>query len=270
MADGEGDDVVVGLEVGVARGLERTRQGVHDVPCNGGLLGDYECLGHQITIARPDTSLSVTPPPEPALPLHCAPFRARCCACSGATRPGGSRTCPPAASCSRPATTRTSTPGRSGSRSRSGALRAVHGEVGAFLAAALAGSSRAMGGVSRCGAGEADRDALATARRLAREGDVIAMFPEGTRRSKGLAEAPAGRRARRRRADRARGRCAARAGRRGRDRPARAPRAAPRRSTASRSPSTTSRGLAAAEAARIATERLMARIYELEAELWPR
>ena len=34
--------------------------------------------------------------------------------------------------------------------------------------------------------GEADREALSTARRLAREGNVVAMFPEGTRRSKGL------------------------------------------------------------------------------------
>jgi 1-acyl-sn-glycerol-3-phosphate acyltransferase len=34
--------------------------------------------------------------------------------------------------------------------------------------------------------GEADREALATARRLARDGNVIAMFPEGTRRTKGL------------------------------------------------------------------------------------
>lgn len=34
--------------------------------------------------------------------------------------------------------------------------------------------------------GEADREALATARRLAREGYVVAMFPEGTRRAKGL------------------------------------------------------------------------------------
>src|SRR6185437_11810988 len=34
--------------------------------------------------------------------------------------------------------------------------------------------------------GEADRNALSTARRLAREGNVVAMFPEGTRRSKGL------------------------------------------------------------------------------------
>ena len=31
-----------------------------------------------------------------------------------------------------------------------------------------------------------DRAALATARRLVREGDVIAMFPEGTRRAKGF------------------------------------------------------------------------------------
>jgi 1-acyl-sn-glycerol-3-phosphate acyltransferase len=34
--------------------------------------------------------------------------------------------------------------------------------------------------------GEADRNALSTARRLAREGNVVAMFPEGTRRTKGL------------------------------------------------------------------------------------
>lgn len=45
--------------------------------------------------------------------------------------------------------------------------------------------------VAACGAfkvhrGHADRDAIATAVRLAREGNVIAMFPEGTRRRKGL------------------------------------------------------------------------------------
>ena len=34
--------------------------------------------------------------------------------------------------------------------------------------------------------GEPDRTALSTARRLAREGNVIAMLPEGTRRTKGL------------------------------------------------------------------------------------
>jgi 1-acyl-sn-glycerol-3-phosphate acyltransferase len=33
--------------------------------------------------------------------------------------------------------------------------------------------------------GEPDREAIATARRLAQEGNVIGMFPEGTRRTKG-------------------------------------------------------------------------------------
>jgi 1-acyl-sn-glycerol-3-phosphate acyltransferase len=33
--------------------------------------------------------------------------------------------------------------------------------------------------------GEPDREAIATARRLAREGNVVGMFPEGTRREKG-------------------------------------------------------------------------------------
>jgi 1-acyl-sn-glycerol-3-phosphate acyltransferase len=45
--------------------------------------------------------------------------------------------------------------------------------------------------IRACGAfrvhrGRADREAIATAVRLAREGHVIAMFPEGTRRRKGL------------------------------------------------------------------------------------
>jgi 1-acyl-sn-glycerol-3-phosphate acyltransferase len=45
--------------------------------------------------------------------------------------------------------------------------------------------------ISACGAfrvrrGEADQEAIATAVRLAREGHAIAMFPEGTRRRKGL------------------------------------------------------------------------------------
>ena len=34
--------------------------------------------------------------------------------------------------------------------------------------------------------GEADHDAIETAVRLAREGDIVVMFPEGTRRQKGL------------------------------------------------------------------------------------
>ena len=36
--------------------------------------------------------------------------------------------------------------------------------------------------------GQGDVEAIETAARLAREGNVIAMFPEGTRRSKGLAK----------------------------------------------------------------------------------
>ena len=45
--------------------------------------------------------------------------------------------------------------------------------------------------IAACGAfrvhrGRADREAIDTAVRLAREGHVIAMFPEGTRRRKGL------------------------------------------------------------------------------------
>ncbi|MFL5954192.1 MAG: lysophospholipid acyltransferase family protein [Gaiellaceae bacterium] len=45
--------------------------------------------------------------------------------------------------------------------------------------------------ISACGAfkvhrGRADREAIATAVRLARDGNVIGMFPEGTRRRKGL------------------------------------------------------------------------------------
>ena len=45
--------------------------------------------------------------------------------------------------------------------------------------------------IAACGAfkvrrGQADREAIATAVELARDGNVIAMFPEGTRRRKGL------------------------------------------------------------------------------------
>ena len=65
------------------------------------------------------------------------------------------------------------------------ALPAFHGQVRALLAARSAGSSR-VPEVSRCGAGERDTEAIATAERLAREGYVVVMFPEGTRRTKGL------------------------------------------------------------------------------------
>jgi len=48
------------------------------------------------------------------------------------------------------------------------------------------GPAIAAAGAFRVDRGRADRAAIETAVRLAREGNVIAMFPEGTRRRKGL------------------------------------------------------------------------------------
>jgi 1-acyl-sn-glycerol-3-phosphate acyltransferase len=47
-------------------------------------------------------------------------------------------------------------------------------------------------GAFKVNRGQADREAIETAVRLAREGNVIAMFPEGTRRKKGVPLVPAG------------------------------------------------------------------------------
>jgi 1-acyl-sn-glycerol-3-phosphate acyltransferase len=114
--------------------------------------------------------------------------------------------------------------------------------------------------------GEADRDALATARRLAREGNVVAMFPEGTRRAKGLRK--------RRQAEVHDGaaRIALGAGvplvpaaLTGTDRLVRL--AKLRVSYGAPVPLDDLAGRPRREAARIATERLMTRIHELEAEL---
>jgi len=114
--------------------------------------------------------------------------------------------------------------------------------------------------------GEADREALSTARRLAREGNVVAMFPEGTRRSKGLLK--------RRQVEVHDGaaRIALGAGvplvpaaLAGTDRLARLERL--RVSYGEPVPVDDLAGLPRREAARLATERLMARIHELEAEL---
>jgi 1-acyl-sn-glycerol-3-phosphate acyltransferase len=111
-----------------------------------------------------------------------------------------------------------------------------------------------------------DRAALATARQLAREGDVIAMFPEGTRRSKGFLK--------RRQVDVRDGasRIALGAGVplvpaavAGTDRLAR--RGPIRVLYGEPVPVDDLTGMPRREAARIATERLMKRIYELEAEL---
>ncbi len=103
----------------------------------------------------------------------------------------------------------------------------LHGEVGA-LEARAAHACCAPAGSFPVRRGEGDIEALETAIRLCREGRVMAMFPEGTRRTQGPAqEAPAapphghG-------ADRARSRRSARPGGDPRHGPALATRAAPR------------------------------------------
>ena len=114
--------------------------------------------------------------------------------------------------------------------------------------------------------GEADRDALATARRLAREGNVVGMFPEGTRRSKGL------RKRRQVEVHDGAARIALGAGVplvpaaiAGTERLARLERL--RVLYGEPIPVDDLAGLPRREQARVATERLIARIHELEAEL---
>ena len=77
--------------------------------------------------------------------------------------------------------------------------------------------------------GERDLEAIQTAVELCRAGEVVVMFPEGTRRRKGLREEARGAAAHRRGADRDRGGRAARAGGGEGHRPAVPARAAPRR-----------------------------------------
>ena len=113
--------------------------------------------------------------------------------------------------------------------------------------------------------GQHDTVAIETAVRLAREGNVVAMFPEGTRRTKGLVK----RFEARPRSGAAR--IALEAGvplvpwPKGTDRLARLGGCAS--PTARRSRSTTCAAATSSEAAHEATERLMARIAELEASL---
>ena len=114
--------------------------------------------------------------------------------------------------------------------------------------------------------GEADREALSTARRLAREGDVVAMFPEGTRRTKGA------RKRRQVEVHDGAARIALGAGVplvpaavSGTDRMARLEKL--RVLYGKPVPVADLAGLSRREAARVATERLMAAIHELEGEL---
>ena len=113
---------------------------------------------------------------------------------------------------------------------------------------------------------EADRDALATAWQLLREGNVIAMFPEGTKRNKGVI------RKRQAKPHSGAARIALGAGvplvpaaLAGTDRLSRLPKL--KVAYGKPIPVDDLTGLGRREAAEIATERLMARIYELEASL---
>ena len=112
------------------------------------------------------------------------------------------------------------------------------------------------GGGFRVRRGERDRRRSTTAVRLCREGHVVVMFPEGTRRKKGLRKTARGALALGRRADRARGGRPARAGGDHRHRPPQPARAACASPTARRSRSTTSARATCGDAADAATERL--------------
>ena len=90
-------------------------------------------------------------------------------------------------------------------------LPALHGEVGALLVAADATSSNGAGAFPVRRGPARHRRRSRPRSRLAREGHAVAMFPEGTRRTKGLVKTLRGAPAHRRRADRARGRRPARA-----------------------------------------------------------
>ena len=65
-------------------------------------------------------------------------------------------------------------------------LPALHGEVGALLVPARLRSSRARRRLPGAARASGDEEAVATAVELCREGHVVVMFPEGTRREKGL------------------------------------------------------------------------------------
>ena len=141
---------------------------------------------------------------------------------------------------------------------------ALHGEIGALLVPARS-VIVVGGGAFKVNRGQADYAAIDTAVRLAREGNVIAMFPEGTRRRKGLRKTREAMHTPGLRGSRSRRRCRS-------SRPAsRAPTACAGWSrggcaTGSRSSSTIS-AAELAEAARTATDRLMAAIQALEASL---
>src|SRR5581483_5996142 len=217
VADREGDDLAVGLPVGVARGLERSWERVHDVPRDRRLLGYHQRLAHEITLASADT-FGRRGPAEPALPLHrrlLPPAPARPLPLRGLRdrAPARGRVRPRGRA---PLELR---PVAARDRDLAAVLRALHGKVGALLAPALVDRARRRGlrGAARRGRPRGARDRAPARPRGQRRRDV----PGGDAALEGAAQAPAGRRPDGRSADRARGGRAARAGGALRHRPAR-------------------------------------------------
>ena len=120
-------------------------------------------------------------------------------------------------------------------------------------------------GAFKVNRGQADYAAIDTAVRLAREGNVIAMFPEGTRRRKGLRKKHEAGRTPAPRGSRSRRGAARPGGDQGHRRPAQAGAVARALRRADRDRRSARQELA--EAARTATDRLMAAIQALEASL---
>ena len=114
--------------------------------------------------------------------------------------PRGSNTCPREVSCL-PRTTLELRPLAARDTDCSPAAAALHGQVGALQPAVEAGPGAA--GAFKVRRGEGDIEALRPRSQLAKEGEIVGMFPEGTRRPKRAAQEARRARAHRRRPDRA-------------------------------------------------------------------
>ena len=157
------DDTVTALSM--ARGLEPYRRGIGDreVSCS-------PCPN------RPARASSTSSSAASAGPCSAS--------CSASARPG-SRTSPARAVASSPPTTgRTSTPGRS--ESPLFPRRFMRFMAKSELFWPPLGWLIKGGGGFRVRRGQRDDEAMETAVRLCREGHVVVMFPEGTRRRKGM------------------------------------------------------------------------------------
>ena len=106
-------------------------------------------------------------------------------ASSFATARGAANGCPPrVATCLRPTISRTPTRGRSAWRSSRGGISGSWRRRSS--SGSRSGRSSPPAAPSRSGATRATPQAVETAIELCREGHIVVMFPEGTRREKGL------------------------------------------------------------------------------------